>query len=123
MVSSLAVTASGDSVPYAAILAATIFQIADVRSAAHSMASTYRLAIVPYAVFTGKREDEIVGIRRSRLGTRKRLAISLKLAIRALESNLHKLERTAACPLLILTRKKRLARMQQELAKLADRVH
>ncbi|HKS72429.1 MAG TPA: hypothetical protein VJQ82_04480 [Terriglobales bacterium] len=104
-------------------MAGTIFRIADVLSVARSTASTYRPAIVPYAVFTGKREDEIVGARGNRLETRKRLAISLKLAIKALESNIHKLEKTAGSPLLIVTRKKRLARMQEELANLYDRGH
>ena len=54
VVSSLAATALGDSVPSAAILAATIFRIADVLSVAHSTASTYRLAIALYAVLTDK---------------------------------------------------------------------
>jgi hypothetical protein len=48
--------------------------------------------------------------------TRRRLAISLKLAIRALETNIRKLERTGVSPLLIATRKRRLGRMQEELA-------
>lgn len=104
-------------------MAGTILRIADVLSVAHSTASTYRLAIAQYAVLTGKREDEFVSVRARRLGTRRRLAISLKLAIGALESNIRKLERTAGSPLLIVTRKRRLARLQEELANLADRVH
>ena len=44
--------------------------------------------------------------------------MSLKLAIAALEGNIRKVERAAGSPLLIVTRKKRLARMQEELANL-----
>ena len=54
----------------------------------------------------------------SRLGTRKRLAISLKSAIRAIQTSIRKLEKTGASPLLINARKKRLANMQEELATL-----
>jgi hypothetical protein len=56
--------------------------------------------------------------RRSDREARQRLAISLRLAIRALDTNICKSERTEASPLLIATGKKRLARMRQELAKL-----
>src|SRR5207253_2842793 len=48
----------------------------------------------------------------------RRLAIPLRLAIGALERNIRKLERTGATPLLIATRKKRLAKMRKELASL-----
>ena len=113
-----AATAWGDSVLYAAILAGTIFRIVDVLSVEHSTASTDRLAIVRYAASKGKPGDEFVGSPGSGLGAKKRLAMSLKLAIGALESNIRKLERTAGSPLLILIRKKRLARMQEELASL-----
>ena len=48
----------------------------------------------------------------------KRLAVSLKLAIGALQTNIRKLEKAEGSPLLIATRKKRLARMQEELDRL-----
>lgn len=51
--------------------------------------------------------------------TRRRLAISLKLAIGSLGTNIRKLENTGASPLLVAARKKRLVRMKEELARLA----
>jgi hypothetical protein len=87
-----------------------------VCSAAHSTASIYQPAFAPFAVFMGRNREEPVGSRNSKLQTQKRLAITLKLAIGALQSNIRKLERTGGSPLLIATRKKRLAKMQEELA-------
>lgn len=49
---------------------------------------------------------------------RTRLATSLKLASDALQANIRQLESTGAHPLLIATRKKELAKMQGEIAKL-----
>jgi hypothetical protein len=57
--------------------------------------------------------------RNSKLQSQKRLAWSLKLAIGTLETNIRKLKRTEASPLLIATRKKPLARMKEELTQLA----
>ena len=53
---------------------------------------------------------------RSRKRTRTRLAACLRLAIRALKTNIRKLERTGgAHPLLIDARKKQLAKLEGEL--------
>ena len=67
----------------------------------------------PFAVFMGKEGNKPVGTHRSKPPSR-RSAISLKLAIGALQRNIRKLERTGASPLLIATRKKRLAGIQKE---------
>jgi hypothetical protein len=98
--------------PNAAMLAATISPVADVPTAAHLTPSTYRLAIARCVVPMAR------GTRRSERETNRRLAISLRLAIGTLETNIRKLERTGASPLLVATRRKRLARMQEELAKM-----
>ena len=98
--------------PTAAMLAATISPVADVPTAARSTASTYRLAIARCVVPMAR------GSRRSEQDTKRHLMMALKLAMKGLRSNIHKLQKTGAFPLLIATRKKRLARMQQELAKL-----
>ena len=95
------------------MLAATISQVADVPTAAHSTASTYRLAIARCVVPMAR------GSRRSERDTKRHLMMALKLAIRNLQISIHKLERTEASALLVMARKKRLARMKEELAKLA----
>jgi hypothetical protein len=58
------------------------------------------------------------GRRGSERESRRHFAITLKLAIKTLQGNIRKLEKTGASPLLIATRKKRLARMQTELIRL-----
>ena len=112
--SSRAPTAWADSVPNAAMLAATISPTVDVPAVVHSTASTCPLAVarcvVPMA--RGRRQSG------SKPGTTRRLEIFLELAIRALETNIRKLEETEGFPLLIAARKKRLARMRTELTKL-----
>ena len=94
------------------MLAATISQTADVPSVVHSAVSTLRLAIARFAAPVAK------GRRGSERETKGRFAITLKIAIRALEGNIRRLERAGASPLLVATRKKRLVRMQEELAKM-----
>lgn len=59
-----------------------------------------------------------MGTQRNKRETAKRLAVSLKAAIRALEGNIRKLEKTGAHPLLIMARKKELAKMEEELSRL-----
>ena len=55
-------------------------------------------------------------VRGSRKRTRTRLAASLRLAVKALKTNIRKLERTGgAHPLLINARKKQLAKLEGEL--------
>ena len=66
----------------------------------------------------GKHGNTLVGIRLAK--PPRRLAISLRLAIGALERNIRKLERTGATPLLIATRKKQLAKMRKELGGLKN---
>ena len=56
----------------------------------------------------------------SKPATSRRLAISLKSAIRALQTSIHKLEKTDGSSLLIDARKKRLVRMRQELEQLNE---
>lgn len=110
--SRLAPTAWADSAPNAAMLAATISPTADVLSVPHSTASIFRLAVARCVVFMAK------GRHGSERETKGRLAITLKIAIKTLQGNICKLERTGASPLLIATRKKRLVRIQEELAKM-----
>ena len=110
-------TAWADCAPNAAILAGTIYRIANVPSAVRSEANTFSLAIVRYVVCVGKNGRGPVRTRTSRAVTA-RLAMLLRLAIRSLECNICKLERTEALPLLIAARKQQLAKIQAELAKL-----
>ena len=55
---------------------------------------------------------------RGQLRTKARLIDSLKPAIRALETNIRRLERTGGNPLLISVRKRELVKMQEELSNL-----
>lgn len=98
----------------------------DVRTAA-SLATTKALVGAHIAVhwqgsicqpagvrFAGRRDSVLT----RRQPTRARLATSLKLAIKALQTNIRKLERTEAHPLLIAARKRELLKMQEELTRL-----
>ena len=94
------------------MLAATISPIADVPTVVHPRAGTYLPAAARCVAPMAR------GRRRSERGTKRRLALTLKIAIRTLQGNIGKLERTGAFPLLIAARKKRLTRMKEELAKM-----
>ena len=106
-------TVWADCVPNAAMLAATISPAVDVLGVVHSTVSTFRLAVARSAAPVAK------GRRGSERETKGHFAITLKIAIRTLQGNIRKLERTGASPLLIAARRKRLVRMQEELAKMA----
>ncbi len=58
------------------------------------------------------------GRRSSERGTRQGLAKVLKVAVKSLQGNIRKLEKTGASPLLIAARKKQLARMKEQLSKI-----
>jgi hypothetical protein len=109
----LAHTDQADYVPNAAILAGTISLIVVVPNAAHSRGSIRRTVVAQCVVAM------VRGRRCSERETKRRLAIALKTTIRTMQGNVSKLERTGASPLLIATRKKRLAKMQAELARLS----
>ena len=89
-----------------------------MRSVAHLTVSTYRLAVVQCALCMGEDRQKPVGTRTSKPAT-KRLAISLTLAIGALESNIDSWTGLGHRLLMVAARKKRLARMQAELAQLS----
>ena len=77
-------TAWADSAPNAAMLAATISQIAYVQAVVHSTASTCPLAAALCAAPMAR------GSRGSQRDSKRHLASTLKLAIRALEGNIRK---------------------------------
>lgn len=104
-------TAWADCAPNAAILAGTTYPIANVPNAAHLPASISR----PVVVLCAGRMDSL---ERAQQQTRTRLPKSLKLASETLQANICKLEKTGAHPLLIAARKKELAKIQGEIAKL-----
>jgi len=80
----------------------------------HLPDSTSQTAAARFAVWLGS-------MRGSRKRTQTRLAASLKLAIKALKTNIRKLERTGdAHPLLIAARKKELAKLRKELGGLKN---
>jgi HEPN domain-containing protein len=113
-------TAWVDCAPNAAILAVTIYPIANVPNAAHFAANTYSPAAVRYVMCVGKHGKVPVRTHTSRAVTG-RLATSLKLAVEKLERNIRKLEKAEISPLLIAARKKQLAKVQDELARLSSR--
>lgn len=110
-------TAWADCAPNAAILAGTTYRIANVPSAVHSEANTFTLAFARYVVRVGKNRQQ-PGCSRSSRTVTARLAMLLRLAIRSLQCDICKLERTQASPLLIAARKKQLTKIQAELARL-----
>jgi len=67
-------------------------------------------------LLNGNGGGEPLTVEASKPATSSRLAISLKSAIGALQTDIRKLEKTASSSVVIATRKKRLARMQQERA-------
>jgi hypothetical protein len=71
-------------------------------------------------LLNGNGGGEPLTMEASKPATSSRLAISLTSAIGALQTDIRKLEKAESSSLLIATRKKRLARMQQQLEQLDE---
>lgn len=102
-------TGTAEGVLNAASSATTKAPVA-AHTAEHLQGNICQVATAPFAAW----RDSM----RSRRQPRTRLAVSLKLAIEALQNNIRKMERSEAHPLLIAARKRELFKMQDELGKL-----